>query len=186
MTSRDIIEYMGWIEKKDPLTCNHCSKSAEYAVILGKALSLTAEELVVLSVAAPLHDLGKIKVPDEILIKPATLTDWEYKVIQCHPIWGAEMILDRAGRNLDWLKVAEIILNHHERFDGCGYPAGITGKEIPFLAQIISIADAYDAMTSDRPYRRAMSEEIALKILQSERGKQFHPELVDEFIKLIA
>lgn len=186
MTSWDMIKYIEWIEKKDPLTCSHCSKSAQYAVFLGKTLSLSADELVVLSIAAPLHDLGKVKVPDEILVKPASLTHEEYKVIQCHPLWGAEMILDNAGRNLDWLRVAEIILNHHERFDGCGYPAGINGKEIPFLAQIVSIADAYDAMISDRPYRSALPAETALRILQKESGKQFHPELVQEFIKLIA
>ncbi|EHL04165.1 HD domain protein [Desulfitobacterium hafniense DP7] len=186
MTSWDIIKYIEWIEKKDPLTCSHCSKSAEYAIFLGKNIALAADELAVLSIAAPLHDLGKIKVPDEILGKPASLTQEEFKVIQCHPLWGAEMILDNAGKNLDWLRVAEIILNHHERFDGCGYPAGIGGRQIPFLAQIVSIADAYDAMTSDRPYRSAMSEEQARRILQHEGGKQFHPDLVEEFVRLIA
>ncbi|MEL1133871.1 HD-GYP domain-containing protein [Desulfitobacterium sp. THU1] len=186
MTSCKIGEYIGWIEQKNPLTFSHCSKAAEYAVLLGKGVALSTNELAILNIAAPLHDLGKIRVPDEILTKPASLTAEEFKVIKRHALWGAEIILDRAGGNLDWLYVAEIILNHHERFDGHGYPAGINGREIPFLSQIISVADAYDAMISDRPYRSAMSKEQALSIFVTERGKQFHPELVEEFIRLIA
>ena len=186
MTGWNIIKYMEWMEKKDPLTCHHCSKAALYAIILGKTISLSAEELALLSIAAPLHDLGKLKVPNDILCKPASLTKREYKVIQYHPLWGVELILDNAGGNLDWLRVAEIVLYHHERFDGGGYPAGLGGKDIPLLAQIVSIADAFDAMTSERPYRAAMSDKQALKILEEEKGKQFHPELVNEFIKLIA
>ncbi len=186
MKCRDIIKFIKWIEEKDPLTCSHCSKSAEYAVFLGKAISLSADDLAVLSIAAPLHDLGKIKVPHEILNKPSSLTKEEYAIIKYHPLWGAEMILNNGNCNHDWQRVAEIVLNHHERFDGYGYPLGLSNKKIPFLAQIISIADAYDAMTSNRPYRAAMKQEQALGVLQEERGKQFHPELVDEFIRLSA
>ncbi|AGA70513.1 HD-GYP domain-containing protein [Desulfitobacterium dichloroeliminans LMG P-21439] len=186
MISCKINEYIGWIEQKNPLTSCHCSKSAEYAVLLGRSLTLTNDELAILSIAAPLHDLGKIRVPDEILIKPTSLTAEEFKVIKRHPLWGAEIIFDRADGNLEWLYVAEVILNHHERFDGFGYPAGINGREIPFLSQIISLADAYDAMISNRPYRSAMSKEQALSIIEAERGKQFHPKLAEEFIRLIA
>lgn len=186
MKSWDITKFIEWIEEKDPLTRSHCSKSAEYAIFMGKAISLDADDLAILSIAAPLHDLGKIKVPHEILNKPSVLTKEEYDIIKHHPLWGAEMILDNGSKSHDWRRVAEVVLNHHERFDGFGYPKGICDKKIPFLAQIISIVDAYDAMTSNRPYRIAMKKEQALGILQQERGKQFHPELVDEFIRLCA
>lgn len=186
MSSWEIIKFIQWIEEKDPLTCNHCSKSAEYALFLGKAISLDADDLTILSIAAPLHDLGKIKVPDEILNKPGALTIEEYEIIKYHPIWGAEMILQYGDKNHDWQRVAEVVLNHHERFDGNGYPLSAPNAKIPLLAQIISIADAYDAMTSNRPYRSAMKQEEALIILQKEKGKQFNPDLVDEFVRLCA
>lgn len=186
MTSWEIQEYKEKIQSKDPLTSNHCTRAAEYAVVLGEQLSLTMEELEVLSLAAVLHDLGKIRIPDEILMKPASLSEEEYGLVRCHPAWGADMIEKDAPNDPKRRFVAEIVRYHHERYDGWGYPEGLRGERIPFLAQIISIADAFEAMTSDRPYRKAMTRYQALSILNEERGKQFHPELVDRFVQLIA
>lgn len=186
MMSWEILEYQEKMQCKDPLTNNHCHKAAKYAVVLGEHMSLTMEELEALSLAAILHDLGKIKIPNEILLKPASLTEEEYVIIKCHPAWGAEMIEHDDPNDPKRKFVAEIVRYHHERYDGWGYPEGLRGERIPFLAQIVSIADAFEAMTSDRPYRKAMTRFQAIDILNEERGKQFHPDLVDQFVQLIA
>jgi HD-GYP domain-containing protein (c-di-GMP phosphodiesterase class II) len=131
--------------------------------------------------AAMLHDLGKIGIPDEILLKKGKLTDSEYDIIRKHPQIGAEII-----RHIHFLKdVAPIVLYHHERFDGFGYCSGLKGKEIPLGARIIAIADVYQALTSDRPYRKAYSKEEALKIITEGSGTQFDPEIVKVFFEII-
>ena len=184
MDSTEIHTYLDKIYSKDPITCQHCGKAAEYARSLGQKLDLTIEEIEQLSEAAFLHDIGKIKVPDDILLKASALTAEEYEVIKCHPSWGAELLEDEAQGDVQRKDVAEIVRYHHERYDGKGYPEGLPGEKIPFFAQIIAIVDAFDAMTSNRPYRSAMSVTKAKGILVEERGKQFHPWLVDQFIKL--
>lgn len=186
MMSWEIHEYKVKIQSKDPLTSNHCNRAAEYAVVLGEQMSLTMDELEALRLAAVLHDLGKIRIPNEILLKPASLTEEEYGLIKCHPAWGAEMIEQDDPNDPKRKIIAEIVRYHHERYDGWGYPERLRGERIPYLAQIIAIADAFEAMTSDRPYRKAMTRFQALNILNEERGKQFHPGLVDQFVQLIA
>lgn len=186
MDSEQIWAYLERIRLKDPLTRNHCGMAAEYAVSLGRMIELNECELEHLRQAAILHDIGKIKVPDEILLKPAALTDEEYEVMKCHPAWGADMLEEVAEEDFCCLRVADIVRHHHERYDGMGYPEGLLGEGIPLLAQIVAIADAFDAMTSDRPYRSGMSHSRAREILVKERGKQFHPILVDRFIELVA
>lgn len=184
MISWEIHEYLAKIQLKDPLTCNHCSRAAEYAGCLGEQMDLSVEELEALIMAAVLHDLGKVRVPNEILMKPSTLTDEEYGVIKNHPSWGAEMIENDDPFDPKRKFIADIVRYHHERYDGWGYPEGLRGERIPFLAQIISIVDAFEAMTSDRPYRKGMSKFQARNILKEEKGKQFHPDLVDRFLEL--
>jgi len=186
MRIEEIQSYLDRISAKDPLTSNHCGEAARYAVLLGRRLGLAEEEIKKLHVAAVLHDLGKLWVPDEILFKPGKLTAEEYEVIKQHPEWGAEIIAESGIGDVDIQEIAELIRYHHERYDGRGYPFGWRGDEIPLLSQIISIADAYDAMTSDRPYRKAMSPFRAAQILREERGKQFNPMLVDLFLELVA
>lgn len=185
MKSVEIQGYLKAINSKDPVTCEHCSKAAEYAMCLGEQLALELEEMQALILAAVLHDLGKVKVPDEILLKPHALTLDEYDVIRCHSMWGAEMIEKDDPNNPMRKRVAEIVRHHHERYDGWGYPDQLEGDRIPMLAQIVAIADAFDAMISDRPYRKGMSPNQARRILQSERGKQFHPKLVDKFLEAV-
>jgi HD-GYP domain-containing protein (c-di-GMP phosphodiesterase class II) len=146
-------------------------------LILGKQLGCSGEELDILNFAGHLHDIGKIGIRDDILLKPGRLTDEEFEKIKEHPVIGAN-ILEQLGM---WEKERQIIRCHHERFDGTGYPDGLKGDQIPFLARILSLADVYDAMASDRAYRKRMEEELILKIINEGAGTQFDPDVVAEF-----
>jgi len=169
------------VEEKDEATEGHCSRIERLSLRTGERLGLTGDQLITLSYAAYLHDVGKIKVPDEILNKPGPLTDEEWEEMRRHPDYGAKMLQEK-----DFLKdAAEIVRAHHERYDGTGYPRGLKGEEIPIEARIISVVDAYDAMTSDRPYRRAMSKEEAFEELKKNAGTQFDPRVVNAFLTVI-
>jgi HD-GYP domain-containing protein (c-di-GMP phosphodiesterase class II) len=147
------------------------------SLILGKQLGCTGEELDILNFAGHLHDIGKIGIRDDILLKPDRLTFQEFKKIKEHPAIGAN-ILEHLGM---WEKERQIIRYHHERFDGTGYPDGLKREQIPFLARILSVADVYDAMASDRAYRKRMEEEIILKVINEGAGTQFDPDVVAAF-----
>jgi HD-GYP domain-containing protein (c-di-GMP phosphodiesterase class II) len=151
-------------------------------MLLGEHLGLDEDELRALSQGALLHDLGKIGIPDDILKKPGGLDDAEFEVIKQHPMMTSEILgsLETSDH------FAEIARSHHERWDGNGYPDGLYGEDIPLLARIVAIADAWDAMTTNRVYRDAMSENIALDVFEREKDSgQWDPYLVDKFIKLI-
>ena len=151
-------------------------------MLLGEHLGLDEEELRSLSQGALLHDLGKIGIPDDILKKPGGLDESEFEIIKKHPALTSE-ILDSLETSEQFAAIAR---SHHERWDGNGYPDGLNGENIPLLARIVAIADAWDAMTSNRVYRDAMSENIALAIFEKEKDMgQWAPFLVDKFIKLI-
>lgn len=169
------------MEAKDSYTNGHASRVGEYAVKLAQALKLPDKKIENIKVAALLHDIGKIGVDDSILRKPGKLTEIEYAAIQQHPTIGAHILKD-----VDFLKdVLGIIKYHHERYDGNGYPEGIKGDLIPQEAAILSIADVYDAMTSDRPYRKALTPEEALAEIGKNAGTQFEPHLANSFVALI-
>ncbi len=169
------------IEAKDSYTQGHTLRVQEYALKLAKAIDLTEKQIENVKTAALLHDIGKIGIDDNILKKPDKLTEDEYKLIQKHPLIGVEILKD-----VDFLKdVINIIKYHHERYDGKGYPEGIMGEDIPIEALILSIADVFDAMTSDRPYRNALPIEIALSEIENSAGKQLHPKLSKVFVQLI-
>ena len=155
---------------------------ATISVAIARELELPDQEIERIRVAALLHDIGKIAVPEQILEKPSSLTDAEWNSVKQHPRIG-QVILDEAGGLMD---VGKIILHHHERFGGNGYPHGLRGREIPLGSRIVSIADAYDAMIQDRPYKRAISHDAALAELGRHAGGQFDPELVDIFVRLYA
>lgn len=177
------------IEEKDNITSSHCRKTSDYALTIGCNMGMNEEELSLLEISAALHDVGKLNVPDEILMKPSNLTTDEYEIIKKHSIWGAEIVesfFQEENDSENTTVLVKTIRHHHERFDGGGYPDGLKGDDIPLLSQIISVADAYDAMTSNRTYRQAMQSEEAVEILKKERGKQFHPLLVDLFVSLIS
>jgi putative nucleotidyltransferase with HDIG domain len=169
--------FVNALEARDLYTRQHSTRVTEIALVLGRELRCSAEELNILNFAGPLHDIGKIGIRDEILLKPGRLTSEEFEKIKEHPVIGANM-LSQLGL---WERERQIIRCHHERFDGAGYPDGLRGDDIPFLARILSVADAYDAMASDRAYRQRMAEGVILEIIQKGAGSQFDPQIVNVF-----
>lgn len=170
------------IKNKDDYTAEHCLRVAILAIALGRELELLEGELVDLGIGAMLHDVGKVKVPDEILNKEGALTQEEYVIMQSHSEEGRRMLMAKA----DVPPIAvDIAYSHHEQLDGKGYPRGVDGSKIPFFARIVSVIDAYDAITSDRVYRKGRSTLEALRILYDCRGTQFDENVVKAFIKLI-
>jgi putative nucleotidyltransferase with HDIG domain len=147
------------------------------ALVLGRELGCSSEDMDTLRFAGHLHDIGKIGIRDSILLKPGRLSAEEFEKIKEHPIIGAD-ILNQLGL---WDRERQIIRCHHERFDGTGYPDGLAAADIPFLARILAVADAYDAMASDRAYRRRMEEALILRNIQEGSGTQFDPQVVHAF-----
>lgn len=170
------------LEAKDAYTAKHSGRVAKYSVILGRRLGLDETQLRLLKQGALMHDLGKIGIPDSILNKPAALSEEEFEIMRGHPTATAAIM-----RPLKRFKAfAEIAAWHHERWDGNGYPDGLAGEAIPLLARIVAIADTWDAMTGDRVYRKGMSVETAIGIIETERDNgQWDPTLVDIFVDLI-
>ncbi len=169
------------IEAKDYYTGEHAENMVSLAVMIGKALKLRSYEIANLEHAAILHDLGKIGIPDNILHKKSKLSKKEYNIVKKHPQIGAEII-----RSIHFLKdVAPIVLYHHERFDGMGYSSGLKGNEIPLGARIIAVADVYQALISDRPYRKAYSKKEALQIITDSAGTHLDPVVVKAFLSAV-
>lgn len=168
------------IEVKDKYTEGHAQRVRKYSCDI--AIELGISQLKDISTAALLHDIGKIGISTEILNKPCKLTEDEYNIIKLHPIY-TKTILEKIS---DFATIANIAYSHHENYDGTGYPQGLKGDQIPFESQIIQVADAYDAMTSERAYRKALSKNEALEILEEYMGKQFNPEITKVAIKLFA
>ena len=169
------------VEAKDPYTNGHSMRVGEYSCKLAEKLGLSQKRLENLKIAAILHDVGKIGVEEGILNKPGRLTEEEYDKIKQHPEIGVKIIKD-----IEFLKDAsEIILSHHERYDGTGYPEGRKHVDIILESQILSLADVFDALTSERPYRNAMTVEEALEVIENGKGSQFDYKLADTFIKMI-
>jgi putative two-component system response regulator len=167
-------------EYRDDTTGQHIIRVGRLSEQVGRVLGLNEERLFELRHAAPLHDVGKIGVPDAILRKPAPLTREEWAVMRQHTEIGARILEGCAYPVIQMART--IALTHHERWDGKGYPQGLGGEEIPLWGRIVAVVDAYDAMTNDRPYRPALSQEQAVEILRAERGKQFDPLIVDAFL----
>lgn len=146
---------------------------------------LGARQQEILAQAAPLHDIGKIKIPESVLNKPGRLTEEEYAQVKLHAVYGARMIRDTVQRDVDeeFYRVAyQIALYHHERYDGKGYPKGLSGEEIPLEARIMALVDVYDALVSARVYKPALPKKKALAIIREGRGTQFDPDLTDIFL----
>jgi putative nucleotidyltransferase with HDIG domain len=170
------------IERRDPYTGGHVRRVVTYSVLLGQELGLRPEELEELRLAAILHDIGKIAVPDMILRKPARLEPEEQKVMERHTLDGAEMV----SRIRTLRHLLPGIRNHHERLDGKGYPDRLTDAELPQIPRIIGVADTFDAMTTDRPYRKALPVEVAAAEIARGAGSQFCPRVADAFARLYA
>ncbi|RJQ86168.1 MAG: response regulator [Desulfobacteraceae bacterium] len=165
------------IEARDPYTKQHSSRVTLLAVSLAKTIGCTVEEQEILNVSGLLHDIGKIGIRDDILLKPGRLDPQEYLIIQQHPVIGYE-IMGHLGL---WTREKQIVRSHHERFDGTGYPDRIAGQKIPLLARILSVADVYDALASNRAYRNRMPENRILEIMFAGAGTQFDPQVIDVF-----
>ena len=169
------------LQARDYITEGHAQRLNDYAQLLGRALGLSAERLNDLQLLAQFHDLGKVGVPDRILFKPDRLTEEEFREMQRHSEIG-----HRITRSLtDLGPIADFILKHHEHWDGSGYPLGLAGEAIPLESRILAIVDAFDTMTSDRPYKKAVSREEALRELQRCAGTQFDPGLVDKAVGIL-
>jgi PAS domain S-box-containing protein len=168
------------IEMRDRSTGAHVNRMAEVTAMIGEKLGLDPERLELLRVAAPLHDIGKIAIPDEILRKPGPLTAEERRLMEKHTTFGYELLHDHANALLDM--AAAIALTHQEWFDGSGYPRGIAGEEIPLEGRIVAVADVFDALLSDRVYRPGLTREEAISIIREERGTHFDPLVADALL----
>jgi putative nucleotidyltransferase with HDIG domain len=170
------------IDARDPYTLGHSARVALYSLMIGETIGLEKNRLEELEIASLFHDVGKLKTPDSILFKRKSLDSKEYDEIRHHPEDGAEIL--RKVRSLQ--KYVSPVRHHHEYYNGDGYPDGLDGDRIPLYAAIISISDTFDAMTSTRPYRKALSNTEAFKELEKGAGKQFHPDLVRAFLRAMA
>lgn len=169
------------LDAKDPYTCGHSHRVAALTMLMARELGFNPEEQYSLQLAAFLHDIGKIGMPDSILNKSASLKDYEFDIAKDHPVVGSQII----GEIEELSEVASAVRHHHERFDGSGYPDGLKGEAIPFFARILSIVDTYEALVSNRVYRKGTDKDHALAEIQNHAGVQFDPELVKIFVKVM-
>lgn len=165
------------VEIKDGNTADHCRRIVDLSMKVGQALALSPSDTVALNYGAFLHDIGKVRVPDHILGKAGPLTDDEWQVMRCHPTWGGEML---EGTSLSM--AAPIVKQHHERWDGSGYPRGLQGDEISLGAAIVAVVDSFDAMTADRVYRKGRPTAEAVAEIERHRGTLYNPLVVDAFL----
>ena len=174
--------FVNFIEAKDPSTMGHSLRVAKYSKMLAQSLGVPEEECNQIYYIALMHDCGKIYIPDEILSKPGRLNDEEYDIMKKHTVYGKEILRDFTAID----NIGTGALSHHERYDGKGYPNGIAGEDIPLIARIICVSDAFDAMNSRRCYRDNLSEEVIIGELKNNKGKQFDPKIVDCLLSLIS
>jgi putative nucleotidyltransferase with HDIG domain len=168
------------LDAREHKTGNHSHRVSMYAIVLAKILGLKGRKMESISKGALLHDIGKLGIPDSILLKPGELTAEEWALMRTHPIIGYNIL-----RDIDFLEPAlDIVLNHHEQYDGKGYPSGLKGDEIPLAARVFFVVDAFDTMTIDRPYRKAISMEEASREIARCAGTQFDPGVVERFLEI--
>ena len=177
-----ILELARTVEEKDEVTQGHLDRLERLASMTGERLGLSGQRLIDLSYAAYLHDIGKVKIPDEILNKNGPLNDEERIVMQTHTTRGGEMLADHEFLS----NASKAVVSHHENFDGSGYPEGLKGDEIPIEARVIRVVDTYDAITSARPYQGALSKEEAIRELVNGVDKQFDRRVVSAFIEVVS
>lgn len=167
-------------EFRDPETGAHILRMAHYSRLIAQRLGFSTEDQDLLLEAAPMHDIGKVGIPDRILLKPGRLTPEEFEVMKQHATLGFDLLQGSSSRMLQ--VGAEIARGHHEKFDGTGYPAGLVGEEIPIFSRIVAVADVFDALTSERPYKKAWSLPEAVNHLRASAGRHFDPQVVEAFL----
>lgn len=172
---------METVKVKDVATYEHCIRVSRGSRLLAKAAGLDELEQKIVEFAGLFHDIGKIGIPDEILLKPARLTDEEFHIMKEHPEKSVQILQPLAHIEF-YARLLPGVRYHHERFDGAGYPHGVKGEKIPIESRIILVADTYDAMTADRAYRKGLAPEVAYKELMDFAGRQFDPKLVEIFL----
>jgi HD-GYP domain-containing protein (c-di-GMP phosphodiesterase class II) len=180
--TRTLLENMAdAVDLRDAYTGGHSRRVTRYTAAILEAMNLRGPEADLITAAARVHDIGKIAIPDRILHKPDRLTEEERAIMESHPRQGADFL----ARYPDFHRGIAIVLHHHERVDGKGYPSRLEGNDIPFGARVIAVADSYDAMTSDRPYREGMQAAVATRILLEGRGSQWEATIVDAFVEQV-
>ncbi len=178
-----IYRLLAALESRHEETGGHVRRIALSCAIMAEAIGWEPDKVEDLRLAAPMHDIGKIGVPDAILLKPSQLTPHEFEIMKTHTVIGSQIL---AGSRFRMLQIAhEIALSHHEKWDGTGYPKGLPGKDIPQVGRILAIVDVFDAISHDRVYHKALSEEEALEVMVRGRGSHFDPELFDLFLELL-
>ncbi len=170
---------------RDGSTAQHCDRVARLAVRLGEAMNLERHDLLIVAIAASLHDIGKIDLPDSILLKPGPLNEVEWAIMRTHSARGESFILNQPDMPFRE-EIARVVRHHHERWDGSGYPDGLRGEDIPLLSRIVSVADSHDAMTSGRSYHPGRTRATAMSILATERGIKHDPAMLDIFLMNLA
>ncbi|HVC80198.1 MAG TPA: HD-GYP domain-containing protein [Chloroflexota bacterium] len=182
-STRQLLENMAdAVDLRDPYTGGHSRRVTEYSAAILRQLGIQGPEVTLIVAAARVHDIGKIGIPDAILNKAGRLTDEERLEMEAHPVYGESLL----KRHADFARGTKIVRHHHERWDGAGYPDGLRGTDIPFGARVVAVADSYDAMTSDRPYRRGMRIQDAAAILHQGREHQWDAAIVDAFLRALA
>lgn len=180
---RETVALLSALRERDPDTSDHCNRTRGLSLQLGQACGLMERELRVLSLAAELHDVGKIGVPDSILLKPGRLDEEETRLMRLHSQKGFDIL--RSIPNDAAAAVAEVALHHHEAADGSGYPAGLRGEDIPVLARIVAVVDAYDAMASVRPYHQPRSHAQIMHILREQQPFKYDAQVLGHFSRII-
>ena len=169
------------VEAKDPYTRGHSDRVSEFSVLIGKYMNLSEDDLHTLKIGGLFHDIGKIGIPDSILLKEAKLDDEEYSQIKNHPAIGKHIL---ANATL-FQDIIPIVFHHHEKFDGHGYPSGLAGEDIPLIARIAAVADTFDAMTSKRSYRNALPLDVVIAEIEKCSGSQFDPKVANVFLDIL-
>jgi putative nucleotidyltransferase with HDIG domain len=170
------------VDRRDPYTFNHSQRVAIYTHAIGRKLGFSSSEIEILTLAAKVHDIGKIRIPDSILLKPAALDAAERRVMESHPRLGYDILRPLA----EYSKVLDLVLAHHERYDGRGYPNGTVGRHLLLIAQVIPVADSLDAMTTARAYRGARPWSSAMEELRRGAGTQWNPQVVEAAVDVLS
>jgi putative two-component system response regulator len=170
------------VEARDGEPVQHAERVGRAAAALGELLGLATPTIQLLRAAAPLHDIGKIGIPDSILLKPTSLTPSEVEIMQTHTTIGAAILAN--GDTAELLLAKRIALSHHERWDGSGYPHGLIGEGTPILGRVVAVVEVFDALVHDQPYKQAWSIDEAVGEIAVQRGRQFDPDVVDAFLRL--